>query len=110
MRRRALLLLSLGLVGAPVAALAQGGTPADEVKTQPPNTWTKTEVHVTVGQTVTWTNKDPFPHDVSAPRLHLHSPAIAPDETWSFTPREAGRFDYECSLHPGMKGILVVTK
>jgi plastocyanin len=68
------------------------------------------ELHVSVGETVTWTNKDPFPHDVSAPRLHLHSPDIAPDETWSFTPREAGRFEYKCTLHPGMKGILVVTK
>jgi plastocyanin len=68
------------------------------------------EVHVSVGKTVTWTNEDPFPHNVSAARLHLHSPDIPPDGTWSFTPRTAGRFDYECTLHPGMKGVLVVTK
>jgi len=66
------------------------------------------ELQVHVGDTVTWTNKDPFPHNVSAPRLHLHSPDIPADGTWSFTPRTAGRFDYECTLHPGMKGVLVV--
>jgi plastocyanin/mono/diheme cytochrome c family protein len=66
------------------------------------------ELHVPVGETVTWTNKDPFPHDVSASAAHLHSPEIPPDGTWSFTPNTVGRVEYICSLHPGMKGVLIV--
>lgn len=66
------------------------------------------ELHVRVGETVTWTNKDPFPHNVSASAAHLHSPDIPPDGTWSFTPKTVGRVDYVCTLHPGMEGVLIV--
>ena len=84
--------------GAP-AAIAMDGT-----------TFTPPELHVSVGETVTWTNKDPFPHNVSSSQAHMHSPDIPADGTWSFTPERAGRFDYVCTLHPGMKGVLVVEK
>lgn len=71
-------------------------------------TFTPGEVHVTLGETVTWTNKDPFPHNVTSSAARMHSPDIDPDGTWSFTPTRPGRFEYQCTLHPGMKGVLVV--
>jgi plastocyanin len=70
--------------------------------------FTPAELHVSVGETVTWTNKDPFPHNVSASAAHLHSPDIPADGTWSFTPNRVGRVEYVCTLHPGMKGVLIV--
>jgi plastocyanin len=71
-------------------------------------TFVPAESHVVVGERVTWTNKDPFPHNVTAARAHLHSPDLPAGGTWSFTPRTAGRLDYVCTLHPGMKGTLIV--
>jgi len=71
-------------------------------------TFVPAELHVTVGETVTWTNKDPFPHNVTAARAHVHSPDLPEGGTWSFTPRAPGRVDYACTLHPGMKGVLIV--
>jgi plastocyanin len=63
---------------------------------------------VKVGETVTWTNKDPFPHSVTASGGAFKSGEIAPDAQWQFRPTEAGRFPYTCTLHPGMDGVLIV--
>ena len=63
---------------------------------------------VRVGETVTWTNKDPFPHNVTSSTGAFKSGDIAPDAQWSFRATEAGRFPYTCTLHPGMNGTLIV--
>lgn len=68
------------------------------------------ELTVTVGQAVTWTNKDPFPHNVSSSAGKFSSKNLEAGGVWTFTPRTAGRFPYVCTLHPGMKGTLVVKK
>ncbi len=59
------------------------------------------------GDTVTWTNKDPFPHTVTAAGA-FDSRAIAANGSWSYTARNVGRYDYICTLHPNMKATLVV--
>jgi len=63
---------------------------------------------VKVGETVTWTNKDPYPHNVTSTTGEFKSGDIAPDAKWQFQATKAGRFPYECTLHPGMSGILIV--
>lgn len=68
------------------------------------------EVTVTVGQTVTWTNTDPFPHNVSSNAGTFSSKNLEAGGVWKFTPRRAGSFPYVCTLHPGIKGTLVVKK
>jgi plastocyanin len=64
---------------------------------------------LTVGQgtRVTWTNRDPFPHTVTA-RGAFDSGDIGAGKSWSFTAKRAGRYDYICTLHPNMRGTLVV--
>jgi plastocyanin len=59
------------------------------------------------GTTVAFVNKDPFPHTVTAPGK-FDSKDIAAGKTWSYKATKAGRFDYICTLHPNMKGTLVV--
>jgi plastocyanin len=59
------------------------------------------------GATVTWVNRDPFPHTATA-RGAFDSGSIAPDGTWSWKAARAGRYEYVCTLHPNMKGVLVV--
>ena len=59
------------------------------------------------GTTVAFVNKDPFPHTVTSAG-HFDSKAIDAGKAWKFKAKAAGRFDYICTLHPNMKGTLVV--
>ena len=64
-------------------------------------------VTVKRGTRVTWTNQDPFPHTVTAPG-RFDSGSIAAGASWSYVARTPGQYDYICTLHPNMKGQLVV--
>jgi plastocyanin len=59
------------------------------------------------GDTVVWTNKDPFPHTVTAAGS-FDSKSIAAGASWRFKAGKAGVYDYICTLHPNMKGTLKV--
>jgi plastocyanin len=59
------------------------------------------------GDRVVWMNKDPFPHTATAERT-FDSGSIAAGQSWSHVARSVGEFAYVCTLHPGMKGILIV--
>ncbi len=62
-----------------------------------------------VGETVVWKNAGIVPHTViSEDGKTLGSGIIAPGTTWRFKATEKGTFDYLCTLHPNMKGRLVV--
>lgn len=65
-------------------------------------------IEVATGDTVVWTNKDPFPHTVTAENHSFNSGEIASDHSWKFKARKKGSFSYICTLHPTMKGTLVV--
>ena len=66
------------------------------------------ELAVSVGQTVRWRNTDPFPHNVESPQGGFRSGDLEPDSGWQFKVTERGTFEFECTLHPGMKGVLNV--
>ena len=59
------------------------------------------------GDRVVWVNKDPFPHTATAGRI-FDSKSIAAGHSWSYVARKSGEFAYVCTLHPGMKGTLIV--
>lgn len=65
-------------------------------------------IEVAVGDVVVWKNKDPFPHTVTAEDHSFDSRSIGADRTWKFKARKKGTFPYICTLHPTMKGELVV--
>ncbi|MFC5475664.1 cupredoxin domain-containing protein [Paraherbaspirillum soli] len=65
-------------------------------------------IEVNAGDTVVWTNKDPYPHTVTADNRSFDSKQIAPDHSWKFTAKAKGEFSYTCTVHPTMKGKLVV--
>lgn len=80
-----------------------------------------TALQVTVGQTVTWTNRDSVAHTVTsdASASPLDSPMIGPGESWSFTFTQAGNYLYHCTPHSstdqsgayrGMTGRIIVTQ
>ncbi len=60
------------------------------------------------GDRITWINRDPIPHTVTAKNGGFDSHQIAPDGSWTYVARKAGEYDYVCTLHVTMKGKLEV--
>jgi plastocyanin len=60
------------------------------------------------GDTVVWVNKDMFPHTATAQDGSFDSGAFAPNKTWKYVAAKNGTFSYVCTLHPTMKGLLIV--
>ena len=80
--------------------------------------FTPTEISVSAGTTVTWTNDDSTIHTVveggpqgggAGATPAFDSSIIAPGATWDHTFDTAGNFDYYCNLHPFMTGKVTVT-
>lgn len=70
-------------------------------------------IKVKVGTTVTWTNQDAVGHTVTADTKAADapsSPIFNKGETYSFTFKKAGTYDYHCEPHPYMKATVVVTE
>jgi len=59
------------------------------------------------GDTITWVNKDIFPHTVTAAGS-FDSRDFQPGGKWTYHATKAGDFPYICTLHPNMKGTLKV--
>jgi plastocyanin len=68
-------------------------------------------VEVKAGTTVTWTNHDDFPHNVTLlTGPDKTSKHLGIGETAGFRFTEAGTVYYECTLHPQqMRGKVIVT-
>ena len=65
---------------------------------------------VSVGTTVTWTNRDDIPHTVVStddPKI-FKSKVLDTDEKFSFTFAKPGTYPYFCSIHPKMTGKVTV--
>lgn len=62
---------------------------------------------VAVGDTLTWANADIAPHTATAVQGAWDSGTIAARGRGAVVIRAPGRFAYECTLHPSMKGIVV---
>ncbi len=120
---------SVGMVGAMGMALAALALPA---------AWATETVEVTIegmkfepqhltlqpGDTVVWRNKDLVPHTASTATAATAGAAGAPSGSTStdkfdtglmaagasksWTATQAGRYDYICTLHPGMRASLTV--
>ena len=59
------------------------------------------------GDKVVWQNKDVVPHTATA-KGKFDSGHIAAGGNWSHAMKKAGRHDYVCTFHPGMKAVVVV--
>lgn len=66
---------------------------------------------VKVGQTITWTNIDDSPHQVTVQgATQQRTPVILKGQTASMKFDAPGSYDYICGLHPNMKGKIEVTQ
>jgi plastocyanin len=95
--------LSLLLTG-----LAWGGARADDTVRIDNFTFSPATLTVQAGSKVTWVNEDDIPHAVAASDRSYKSQVLDTDQAFSHTFNEPGSFEYFCSLHPHMKGLIVV--
>jgi plastocyanin len=101
-RLAALLAASTALV---VAAPAQAATINVKITK---SGFSPSSVRINFGDTVKWTNTDSANHQVVADNGAFASPILAPNHTYSFTFRTAGRFPYHDALHPSLRGVVRV--
>jgi len=66
-------------------------------------------VEMRVGDRITFTNRDLFPHTATKAGV-LDSGMIKPGESWSYTAVKEGSIHYACSYHPVMVGTIEVRK
>ena len=66
------------------------------------------DLSVRVGDTITWVNKDPYPHTATSKPGGFDSGSIASDKSWKYTAKKKGEFSYVCTIHPSMKGVVRV--
>ena len=95
-------------VAAPRTAAAPGsGAAPAEVKIDN-FSFTPATITVPAGTDVTWTNRDDIPHNVVSDDHSIKSKTLDTDEKFTFTFTKPGTYSYFCSLHPKMKGTVVV--
>jgi plastocyanin len=88
---------------APAATSGGGEVTMKDIKFNP------STVDVKVGDTVTWTNDDTVGHDVTSDTFKSGSAGdIGGGATFKHKFDKAGTFKYQCTVHPGMTGEVVV--
>lgn len=70
--------------------------------------FTPSEITVAPGTSVTWVNNDAMPHTVVDVNKSFRSKTLIKGGRFSFTFTNAGDYDYVCSIHPNMKGKIIV--
>jgi plastocyanin len=74
-------------------------------------TFSPAQVHVAVGQKVTWVNCEApgaDSHTSTSDARKWASPVLASGAAFSTDFTSAGTFSYHCEIHPGMTGSVVV--
>jgi plastocyanin len=68
------------------------------------------ELVVPPGSTVTWVNEDPVEHTVvNLPDgAVFRSSGLKQGDTFTFTFDGPGEYDYYCSIHPSMRGKIII--
>ena len=73
--------------------------------------FTPPQITVAKGGSVTWTNNDSITHTVVDDLSGVGGPSsgdITPGQSYTFTFNKTGSFQYHCSIHPSMRGTIVV--
>jgi plastocyanin len=70
------------------------------------------QLTVKTGTVVKWTNQDGAPHtivsDTGSPAA-FSSDSLSSGASYTFTFTQPGTYTYHCSIHPSMKGTIMVT-
>ncbi|MGQ0843116.1 MAG: cupredoxin domain-containing protein [Sporichthyaceae bacterium] len=111
MAGRALRIVAVGaMAGAAVFAPHGSAFAADTAVDIQDYSYRAPEVTVSVGDAVTWTNRDGVRHDVKTKKgpAEFASKLLAQGESFTFTFAKAGVYEYFCSPHPNMVAKVIV--
>jgi plastocyanin len=106
------ILLRRFAIGAVLVALAAPGIRALAAETTVSIdnfTFSPDSLTVTRGATVTWVNHDDIPHAIYFAGINVRSHAMDTNDSFGHRFDQAGTYDYICSIHPHMKGRIVVS-
>jgi len=104
-----------GLSGGTISRLLGGGVQSADVVIVPnaaqvTPAYSPPSFPARVGVPVTWFNQDPTTHTVTSLNgTELNSGNILAGVSFTHTFAQAGTYDYYCTLHPMMRGTVVVT-
>jgi YVTN family beta-propeller protein len=65
-------------------------------------------ITISAGQSITWTNSDPVAHTSTSDDKAWDSGALSPNATFSTTVAQPGTHAYYCTIHPFIRGTVVV--
>ena len=68
------------------------------------------EITVAPGTKITWTNRDETPHTVTSTDKGFASKGLDTDDKFEHTFDREGDFNYICTVHPYMTGVVHVRK
>jgi plastocyanin len=71
--------------------------------------YSPTIIQISPGTVVTWKNNDSVVHTVTDLGEKFDSHLILPDTSWQYTFYDEGKYNYFCTLHPWMKGLVIVS-
>ena len=66
-------------------------------------------VTLNAGDSISWINKDSAPHTITSNSgKELVSSSLASGQSYSHTFNVVGTYEYHCSIHTTMKGVIIV--
>lgn len=66
------------------------------------------DLTIAVGTAITWTNRDSAPHDATDRAGAWSTGFLSQSQSAIITFESPGVYEYECTIHPSMKGTLAV--
>lgn len=97
---------SIGTAGANVGTATVKVSAGDDLKFTPASTTAK------VGDIVQWTNSGTVQHNITfndPNGASVDDTTFAPGNVWQVKFTKAGTYNYQCTIHPGMTGIITVS-
>jgi len=68
----------------------------------------RNRIEIDAGTTITWVNEDALPHTVTATDGRFDSGLIPAGGRWSYTFPAPGTYNFFCTPHPFMTGVVIV--
>ncbi len=92
----------------PVASTASTSTASQNSVAIQNYAFSPSTLTIQKGANVTWTNYDSVQHHVVSDSSAFSSPLLNKGDTYTHQFNNTGSFSYICSIHPYMKGTIVV--